>query len=201
MNSLWFKIASGAIGILIIIVLVSMFMPSGGNKESAPPAESNNPPVKTFAEQTEKDRAKYLVTQKETAFRTDANNTSKPVEPNGITAQSAPAAPKPKEIMIYVKRLNQEDQIQADQEISNMVTMLDIGRLPVTSMKPAIDSARRILSRWPDSMYAYKAKQMLAAIPERYQQQYNITAQEKDSSMFLKPRAGTEPYPMPIEER
>lgn len=200
MNSLWLKIASGAIGILIIIVLVSMFMPSEGNKEPAQPAEANLPT--TFAGQTQKDKAKYLTNQDENAFKTDANNTSKTVEPNAPAAvQPAQAAPQPQKTRIYVKRLIEEDNMLAEQEISNMVTMRDIGRLPVTSTKPAIDSARRILSRWPDSIYAYKAKQMLRDLPERYQQQFNITAQEMDTSSFLKPRAGTEPYEVTIEGR
>ena len=53
----------------------------------------------------------------------------------------------------------------------------------------------------PDSIYAYKAKEMLAKIPERFYSQYHITPEELDTSMFLTSKAGTVPVRVKIEGR
>ena len=71
-----------------------------------------------------------------------------------------------------------------------------IGRLPMTGYNLMVPNCREIIKRWPDSWYAYRAKQMLGDLPERYQTQYNITEKEKDLSMYYKQRPGTEPYTM-----
>lgn len=183
MNTLWIKIASGVIGILIIIVLVSMFMPSG-EPEPAP----------TFTERVEEDKENFLVPPEQP----DEPNQSLPTP---VEIQPVPEAPKTNEITIYVKQLIGIEQTEAERELSYAVPMLSIGRLPVTSYKPMIDAARRIINRWPDSIYAYKAKQMLAELPESERQKNAITSQELDISMFSKPRTGTVPYKVPIEDR
>jgi hypothetical protein len=57
-----------------------------------------------------------------------------------------------------------------------------------------VQTCRQIISKWPDSWYAYRAKQMLIDMPERFRGRYNITQEELDISAFTKQRPGTEPY-------
>lgn len=203
MNTTWIKIASGVIVVLIIIVIVSMVLPSDENKPIQQPDESNTGPS-NFQKQVEQDREKLLVTHEEEeaiSNQTPENNIPQPNEPSQIETQPVPTQPQTKEITIYVKQLTDIEQTEAESQINWEVTAFDIGRLPMTSFKTSIDSARRILARWPESIYAYKAKLMLATIPEQRRQQFNITAQELDTSMFLKPRAGTVSWQVTIKEQ
>ena len=68
-----------------------------------------------------------------------------------------------------------------------------MGRLQI-GFKNMVDNCRRIIQRWPDSWYAYKAQQMLIDMPERFYPRYKITEEEKDLSRFTKPRPGTKPF-------
>jgi len=71
-----------------------------------------------------------------------------------------------------------------------------IGRLPVVQYGLMNKACLQIEERWPDSWYAFRAKQMLEEITQyqdRYAQMYKITPQRLDISRFMKPRQGTEP--------
>jgi hypothetical protein len=202
MNTSWLKIASAAIGILIIIVLVTMYMPGGNNESEKQPSEPNGPT--TYYGQTQKDRENFSVPE-QTDTGNAASGSQSPNEtgiqtPALIEVQQVPAKPAPKEITIYVKQPTDIEKIEAEKELDYAVPMLSIGRLPGPSYKPMIDAARRIINRWPDSVYAYQSKRMLAKVPDRYHDQYNITPAEMDISMFSKPRAGTVPMKIKAEE-
>jgi hypothetical protein len=56
-----------------------------------------------------------------------------------------------------------------------------------------VKACRQIEERWPDSWYAFRAKQMLEEIAERYAANYKITEQELNISRFMKPSKGAEP--------
>ena len=71
-----------------------------------------------------------------------------------------------------------------------------IGRLPMTGFSLMVPNCRQIIKRWPDSWYAYRAKQMLGDLPERYKMRYKVTEEETDLSMYYKQRPGTEPFNM-----
>jgi len=119
-----------------------------------------------------------------TESKTVAERTQPTVEPR-----------KPQEpVRLYFKELDEIDKIEAERLLSVAVPSRSIGRLPMTGFKLMVDTSREIIRRWPDSWYAYRAKQMLADMPERYQQRYRVTEQEKDLSMFTIPRAGTKPF-------
>ncbi|MBN2588898.1 MAG: hypothetical protein JXA96_03475 [Sedimentisphaerales bacterium] len=209
MNTLWLKIASGAIGILIIIVLVSMFMP-GGDKESAtqPVSDGNNLPS-NFWEQVENDKEELSIPEDYANYsEEDSLSANKPSVSNDIAsppipqeAQPVPAQPQPTETTIYVKKPNDAEEVEAEKQYNYALNSFSIGRLPTTSFKPSIDAARRIIDRWPDSIYAFQSKLLLAKVPERFQQQYKITSEEIDTSIFFQPRAGTRPVIITIEEQ
>lgn len=208
MNTLWLKIASAAIGILILIVIISMVMP-GGDKESATQQVPDGKHLSlNYYEQAAKDKKDLSVNENyadnsgddsQTAVepgQSNNNATPIPVEP-----QIVPVQPQSREMTIYVKKPNSSEQIEAEKQLEFATTSFSIGRLPGTSYKSAVDAARRIIERWPDGIYAFHAKLLLAKVPERYQKQYNITSEELNTDMFLQPRAGTIPVKITIEDR
>ena len=78
------------------------------------------------------------------------------------------------------KELSQEDELQAQKLFEWALAQRKMGRLPGMSYKKMVDACREIIERWPESEYAFKAKRMLADIPERFRSRYNITKEEID---------------------
>ena len=193
MNTFWLKIAAGAVGIVVIIVLIGTFT-SNGSKESKPPQAE-----KTFYDQVEEDKEKYLTEPKPQETQEQIPATQQPAENN---TEAAPAQPTqtpvepPKPVTLYFKKLPEIDDIEAQRLLNVAVPGRSIGRLPMTGYNLMVPNCREIIKRWPDSWYAYRAKQMFNDLPPRYQTQYNITQQEKDLSMYYKQRPGTEPFNM-----
>lgn len=189
MNTFWLKIALLFILVLGAIVLVSVFF--SGTPE---PEE----PQKTFYDQAEEDKEKFLAkpealdTQEQPAVTTPGQTPEK-----ADSVESTPPVPKPveqpKPTVLYFKPLDEIDNIEAERLLNVAVPGRSIGRLPMTGFKLMVDNCRQIIRRWPDSWYAFRAKQMLADMPERYQKRYRITAEELDMSRFAKQRPGTQP--------
>jgi hypothetical protein len=210
MNTIWLKIAGLAVVAVIVIVVLGRF---GGNKpESEPrapqteskPAQKN----KTFDQMVARDKQLGQVPQ--------------PAEPQPAEApQPAPAqppAPQPavpmppttselaakgiflpsaitQPMTLFFKPLSEEEEVAAEQLLPWATATRSIGRLPMMSYGPMVRTCRDILTRWPDSRYAFRAKQMLEDISASGRSTgFNITPQEMDISRFLKPRQGTQPF-------
>ena len=67
---------------------------------------------------------------------------------------------------------------------AQMLQHRKIGRLPGTGYKTMVDCCRQIIEKFPGSAYSYKAKRMLADIPEHYRRRYKITDEEIDLSSY-----------------
>jgi hypothetical protein len=195
MNTFWLKIAGAAVAVVAGIVAVSMLLPSGPQKPKPP-----KPPEKTFYDQAEEDKEKFLAkpVPLENHQQTPAPTRQQPPEnkAQAVTpVQPAVTAPKPAEpTVIYCKPLSEIDDIQAERLLNVAVPDRSIGRLPMTGFKLMVDCCRQILQKWPDSWYAYRAHQLLADMPERFQKRYSITKEELDMSRFAVPRPGTKPF-------
>lgn len=193
MNTFWLKIVAGAIGIVVIIVLIGTFT-SGGSKQSQP-----KQPEKTFYDQADEDKEKYLAEPKPEETQ---EQTTKTQQSTVNTVQAAPAQPaqmpveQPKPTTLYFKKLSEIDDIEAQKLLNVAVPGRSIGRLPMTGFNLMVPNCRQIIKRWPDSWYAYRAKQMLGDLPERYKMRYKVTKEEMDLSMYYKQRPGTEPFSM-----
>ena len=190
MNTFWLKIAGVAIAVVLIFVLVTMFT-SNGTQEPEQPEQ----PQRTFEQQVEADRENFSnLPQPVNSQDQDQNQTTVNV-PETKTVEPVPEPPKPAEpIILYFKPLSEIEEIEAERLFNAAVPGRSIGRLPMTGFKLMVDSCRQIIKRWPDSRYAYNAKKLLADLPERYQQRYNVTPEEIDVSIYSKPREGTKPY-------
>jgi type IV secretory pathway VirB10-like protein len=192
MNTFWLKIAAAAVAAVVAIVLVSMLTSGTDSGPKEPP-----PPEKTFYDQAEQDKQKFLAEPKPLENQQQAPAPQAPAENQTQAAPVQPAVepPQPAEpTIIYVKELSEIDAIEAERLLNVAVPGRSIGRLPVTSYKLMVDSCRQIIQRWPDSWYAYNAKRMLADMPQRDQQRYSVTKDELDMSRFAKPRPETKPF-------
>lgn len=198
MNTFWLKIAAGAVGILIIVIVVGMFT-SGDSDKQAQPAQSQ----KTFQEQVEEDKEKFL-TEPQKVETQEQMEQVQPDEPEEIsnTPAAEPVQPppaqveQPKPATLYFKPLSEIDDIEAQRLLNVAVPGRSIGRLPMTGYQLMVPNCREIIKKWPDSWYAYRAKQLLADLPPRYQTQYNVTREEIDLSVYYKQRPGAQAYTM-----
>lgn len=175
MNTFWLKIAVLVLLIMTVIILASVFTSSEkSGLEAEPP-----PKDKSFYDQVEDDKKKFSAEPK-------------PVD-NQVQQSSEDQTPA-KPTVLYFKPLSEIEEIEAERLFNVAVPGRSLGRLPRTGFKLMVDSCRHIIKRWPDSWYAYRAKQMLIDMPVRFRPRYEITQEELDLSRFYKPRPGTEPY-------
>jgi hypothetical protein len=177
MNTFWLKIAGAAVGIVLAIVLIS-FLTSGTDPK---PRE----PEKGIGDQWEEDERRLRA---EPQFKEPPKPIS-PVQPDsgtvkqtlqpGRTIEQTPPAEQPKP---RFKKLNEIEEVQAERLFNVAIQERKMGRLPGVRLgyKKMVDHCREIIQRWPDSIYAFKAKRMIADIPERYHKMYNITKEEID---------------------
>ena len=198
MNTFWLKIMGLAVLAVGVIILISVFTPSESD-----PAREPEPPEKTFYDQAEEDKRRFLTEPQALDSQSQIPSTEQapPIE-NQTAAQSVPPAIEPAQpVLLYFKELGEIDQIEAERLLNVTVPGRSIGRLPMTGFKLMVDNCRTIIRRWPQSSFAYRAKLMLADLPERYQMRYQVTDKEKDVSMFAEQKPGTKPYTIKEESR
>jgi len=188
MNTFWLKIAGIVVAIVVVVILIGVF---SSNDESAQPSEPSQEPKakpKTFYDQAEQDKKKFLAKPKPAPDEANNKSATKPTQPTEDQAK------QPRKITLYFKELGEIDNIEAERLLNVAVPGRSIGRLPMTGFSLMLQNCRRIIRKWPDSWYAFRAKQMLADMPPRYQTRYNVTKEEIDLSMYTKPRPGTKPF-------
>ncbi len=78
------------------------------------------------------------------------------------------------------KELSEEEQVEAEKLFEMAVMERKMGRLPALGYNRMVEYCRQIIRRFPGSEYEFKAKRILADIPEQYRSQYKITAEEID---------------------
>ena len=169
MNSFWLKIAGFAVVIIALIIAVKVFT----SRESEP-----KPKRRTFGDQIKDDEIKFR-SEPKFAESNEPEQTPAPKpapEPAPAPAQTEqPPLEKPQ-----FKELSEIEQIDAERLLIVAIQHFKVGRLPTTGYKITVDSCRQIISKYPDSIYAFKAKRILRDIPERFRQRYNITEDEID---------------------
>jgi len=211
MNTFWLKIAVLAVVVVVVIVLIGVFTSSERSRPAAESADEPETKQKTFYDQAEKDREKFLAEPRsleEMAEEPAEEPAQEPVkeqvkEQNQPADNQTPAGsvqPPAKPTQLYFRPLSEIDKIEAERLLNVAVPGRSLGRLPMTGYKLMVDCCRQIISKWPDSWYAYRAKQLLIDMPERFRERYKITKEELDISEFTKQRPGTEPFNGTVEE-
>ncbi len=189
----------------VILVLFAVLFTLGCSKK---PKESEQPeateqvqkPATTFSDQAARDKEKLLTLPQPAETQPQPQPTA-PATTTTTTTTTTPAVqPAPAEVKpavsktFYFKELDEIDQVEAERLLNVAVPGRSIGRLPMTSYSLMVSTCRQIIQKWPESVYAYRAKQMMAQLPDQSKQTYTITEQEIDVSMYAKPRTGTQPY-------
>ena len=213
MKTFWLIIAVIALVIVVAIVVVGKFTsPASEAPESSTAAEPEiqpNAEQRTFRGQVEEDKKKFLAEPQPVEEKTkkiDSNQRiQRPEEVNvpvmsleerkkqheqQMAEQNQPAQPA----VLYFKPLDEIEKVEAERLLNVAVPGRSIGRLPMTGFNLMVQTCRQIIDKWPDSWYAYRAKQMLADMPERFRERYKITEQELDLSEFARQRPGTKPF-------
>jgi type IV secretory pathway VirB10-like protein len=207
MNSIWLKIAGVAVVAVIVFVVVGRFK-SGNTSSSSTPTETRQTErQKTFYDMAERDRQFAKVPKEAEAQPAEEQTpaaTPPAPQPPQPPVQSPPQPPADSYVMpstitqrvqLYFKPLSEEDQMQAQQLLSWAATSRSIGRLPMmSSYGQMVRSCRDVISRWPNSYYAFQAKRALEDISTSSRARTsNITRQEMDITPFLKPKPGLQP--------
>lgn len=203
MNTIWLKIAGVAVVAVIVIVVIGRF--AGDEPAIEPPAPSG---------QADKPKTFYDMADRDQQFLEEPEPADpQPAEPQPKTTAPPPPPPPqqttqppvtqntgvvlPSHIRqrttLYFKPMDEIEDIEAQRILPVATAGRSIGRLPVTHYKLMVDGCRQILQRWPDSWYAFRAKQMLEEMPERFWRNYKVTEAELDIRRFLKPRQGAQP--------
>ncbi len=78
------------------------------------------------------------------------------------------------------RQLTEEEEAEAQRLLEWAIQSRKMGRLPAISYKQTVDTCRQIIKQFPDTEYEFKAKRILADIPEQYRSRYNITEEEID---------------------
>ncbi len=205
MNSIWLKIAGAAVVVVIVLVVLGRF--TGDKPASQPePARKN----KTFDDMVERDKqfnkppplVEPSAEQAQPVQEPAAQPEPQPVQPT----EPPPPPSRPAGVVypsdlkgpttLYFMPMSEEDDIQAQQLLPYATAGRSIGRLPIMQYGLMMKACEQIEQRWPDSWYAFRAKQMMEEITwyqDRYAMMYKITPQRLDISRFMKPRRGAEP--------
>jgi hypothetical protein len=200
MNTIWLKIAAAAVAVVIVLIVVSKFTSS----ESAPAPQEPAEEPRNFYDMADRDKQFQEEPQPATETPTEPEPaaeqpTAQPAQPQEPTPQPTSRYKLPSSITqpttLYFKTMSEIDDIEAQRLLPYATAGRSIGRLPITQYGLMVKACRQIEERWPDSWYAFRAKQLLEEIYvyERYAATYKITEQELDISRFMKPRQGTEP--------
>lgn len=208
MNSIWMKIAGVAVVAIVVIVVVGRFTSDKPASTSSTPAESKQAEKpKTFYDMADRDKQFAQVPKPAESEPAAAQQPPAvtPPQPPQQPAQASPQLPADDVVLpssitqrrnLYFKPLEEEDDIAAQQLLPWVAAGRSIGRLPMVQYGLMVKACRQAEERWPDSIYAFRAKQALEEISERYAANYKITRQELDITRFLKPRPGMQAIPV-----
>lgn len=194
MDIFWLKAAGIAVVGLILLVVGAQFF--GGDHESSP-TESDwaGMETKSFTRQVEEDRERLGVEPKPI----DPPVQEEPPQPlpdPGTPAQPAEFADSSEPTIIYVKPMQDFEELEAQRLWNTAMPGRSIGRLPMTGYNLAVKGCSEIIQRWPDSKYAFMAMRLLNDIPEHRRGQ--ARSLDIDMNRFYQERPGTQP--MEVEE-
>ncbi len=159
MNTFWLKAAVVAVVVVGSIVVVIAFLPKSGPE----------PEPKTVYDVWKQDdeRLRADPQPKEPPEPTESQQ-------SGNDGQTAEPTKPP------FRELSEIERIDAERLFNVAIQHRKMGRLQGIGLRTMVDCCRQIIEKYPDSEYAFKAKRMLADIPERFRPRYNITEEEID---------------------
>ena len=168
MNTVWLKIVAVIVVVLVVIVVFSKIHKKSSESAAQPaPAQIEHP--KTIADTWRNDDKRLRAEPNVVESNAAETNVSAP--PDG--GQRPVAEPR------KFRELTEDEKAGADQLFELAIQHRKMGRLPGgIGYGKMVQYCREIIERYPGSDYAYKAKRMLADIPERERQRYGVTNDE-----------------------
>lgn len=180
MDNWWARIAVVVIVIVAAVVIARKFLPSESER-SAEPAAKTFQDVIAEDDRTLRAEPKFEdIKQAEQPVAIEPKPQPTP-EFKGLSETEPEPQPAPK-----FKELSEVEKVEAERLFEFALQQRKIGRLPVTGYKPMVDACREIIRKFQGSKFDYKARRMLADIPERYRRRYKITKEEIDLTRFFK---------------
>lgn len=169
MNSFWLKIVILGVICVGLVVLVKQVKPK------------LQPETKNFYDVVAKRDEKLRAKPQPIEEPQPEPQAQQPVtqEPTPAVEQVVPEVPTEQQAPPF-KPLSEIDELEAERLFNQAMQFRHIGSLPMTSYKTMVDACREIIQRFPGSEYAWKAKRMLADIPEQYRERFKITPEEID---------------------
>ena len=76
------------------------------------------------------------------------------------------------------RELSEIEKVGAEKLFEFAITQRKMARLPGVGYKAMVDTCRQIINKYPDSVYAFKAKRMLSEVPDELRSRYKITDEE-----------------------
>ena len=193
MNTFWLKIAGGALVLFIVLIVGARFLPSDDKPKQRPvpePTVEQEPETKDIYQMAEEDKKKFSVPSETAPLTEPVVTETPPTPPQQPEPSPAPQSPPPPTV-IYVKPLGEIEKIQAERLLNAAIPGRTMGRMRV-GYNLMTQNCKQIINDYPDSLYAYQAKLVLADIPERYRRVYKLTDQLLDVRRFYTPRRGTQ---------
>ncbi len=161
MNTFWPKLAGLAVVAVILIVLVNVFSSAKSDAEKA------------------LDRRNRFEKKPDTFYDVAARD-GKRLHADPIPKCWTPSYDGEEPPVPEFRELDMIEQIEAERLLNWAIQQRKIGRLPAMSYKQTVDHCRQIIERFPDTVYAFKARRALGEVPEKYWRMYRITDEEVD---------------------
>ena len=186
MDSFWIKIIALAVIIGGLVGFVQYFK---GKDISL-----NVEPEKTFSEVTAEDDArlraepeKLVKVEQKPSQTPEQQNTDQPKTQPQLKAQrpertsdAATAEKEPQTLERQFKEVTLAEEVEAGKLLEYAIADYKKGRLPGMGYKLAVDNCRKIITKFPGTVFDFKARRLLANIPERFHGRYKITPEEMD---------------------
>ena len=152
----------GAVVLLIVLLGLSIAVWGCKKKESTEEGAENRTVYDMFKEDDARLRAEPVIKQQ----AEDAEQQ---------TEQQAEQEKEP-----VFKELSEIEEVEAERLFEMAIQFRKMGRLPGVSYKQSVDACRQLIEKFPGSEYEFKAKRILAEIPEQERKKYKITDEEID---------------------
>jgi hypothetical protein len=174
MDSTWTRILVAVVVIVAAVVVAKKFLPL--HQKTGPK------PQKTYQDVIAEDD-KRLRSEPGAEYSTVQEISGQMQQVGQQPAQRAEAAEanepaKQAEKEPVYKELSIEEQVDAERLLEMAITERKMARLPAMGYKRMVDYCREIISRYPESIYAAKARRILGEVPEQYWERYGITQEE-----------------------
>jgi hypothetical protein len=153
MDNFWTK------AVIAVVVIAAVFFAI--NHFKGPKTKRPAPPERTISDTWREDDKR---------LRAEPN-----VTPPASTGQGASEQPAMK-----FRELTEEEQAGAEQLFEMAITSRKMARLPGMSYGQMVNYCRQIIEKYPSSEFEYKARRMLAEVPQNERERYGITQEEID---------------------